>query len=106
MPPDCGAAWFGFGTVEGRSVVAGFDGGAITSDAGALRLGATDRAIRLGERFASRFIDGRRQEARRAGRAPLAGKVGSRRASALGGQHAQPARACAGRSGSLSQDRP
>jgi hypothetical protein len=32
--------------------VAAFDGGAVTSDAGALLLGATDRAIRLVERLA------------------------------------------------------
>jgi hypothetical protein len=43
----------------GRSVVAAFDGGAVTSDAGALLLGATDRAIRLVERFAACFVDGR-----------------------------------------------
>jgi hypothetical protein len=36
-----------------------FDGGAITSDAGALLLGATDRAIRLVERVAGCFQDGR-----------------------------------------------
>jgi len=34
-------------------------GGAITSDAGALLLGATDRAIRLVDRFAACFSDGR-----------------------------------------------
>jgi len=45
--------------VEGRQVVAAFDGGAITSDAGALLLGQTDRAIRLTERFASCLRDGR-----------------------------------------------
>jgi hypothetical protein len=33
--------------VDGRVVVAGFDGGAITSDAGVLLLDATDRAISL-----------------------------------------------------------
>jgi hypothetical protein len=42
--------------------VGGFDGGAITSDAGALLLGAADRAIRLVERFAECFIDSRRPE--------------------------------------------
>ena len=62
MPTDCSPASFRFGTVEGRSVVAAFDGGAITSDAGALLLGATERTIRLVERFASCFIDSRRQE--------------------------------------------
>jgi len=39
--------------------VAGFDGGAITSDAGALLLKATDGAISLMERFAGCFIDRR-----------------------------------------------
>jgi len=40
-------------------VVAAFDGGAITSDAGALLLGETDRVIRLTERFAGCFTDSR-----------------------------------------------
>jgi hypothetical protein len=39
--------------------VAAFDGGRVTSDAGALLLGATDRAIRLIERFATCFTDHR-----------------------------------------------
>jgi hypothetical protein len=39
--------FFGFEPVEGRAVVAAFDAGAVTSDAGALLLGATDRAIRM-----------------------------------------------------------
>ena len=47
MPTECSAALFEFAPVEGRAVVAGFDGGAVTADAGALLLGATDRAIRL-----------------------------------------------------------
>jgi hypothetical protein len=59
MPTECSPGQFTFGTVEGRSVVAAFDGGAVTSDAGALLLGATDRAIRLMERFAACFSDGR-----------------------------------------------
>jgi hypothetical protein len=42
--------------------VAAFDGGAVTSDAGALLLGATDKAIDLIERLASCFRDGRRAE--------------------------------------------
>jgi hypothetical protein len=41
--------------------VGAFDGGAITSDAGALLLGAADRAIKLTERFAACFDDTRRQ---------------------------------------------
>jgi hypothetical protein len=48
-----------FGAVEGRRVVADFDGGAITSDAGGLLLKATDRAIDLVERFAACFQDRR-----------------------------------------------
>jgi hypothetical protein len=43
-------------------VVADFGGGALTSDAGGLLLGATDRAIRLVERFAACFRDARRAE--------------------------------------------
>ena len=33
MPTECSADLFGFAAVEGREVVAGFDGGTITSDA-------------------------------------------------------------------------
>ena len=62
MPTECSADQFGFAPVDGRAVVAAFDGGAITSDAGALVLGATDRAIRLVERFARCFQDGRAAE--------------------------------------------
>jgi len=51
----------GFEAVEGRAVVAAFDGGAITSDAGALLLGATDRVIRMVDRLASCFVDRRCQ---------------------------------------------
>ena len=47
MPTECSPELFEFAPVEGRVVIAGFDGGAITSDAGALLLAATDRAIRL-----------------------------------------------------------
>ena len=56
MRTECGPALFEFASVERRAVVAGFDGGAITSDAGALLLGATDRAIGLvgASRLASR----------------------------------------------------
>ena len=62
MPTECSAERCDFGTVEGRSVEAAFDGGLVTSDAGALLLGATDRAIDLVRRFASCFHDRRRQE--------------------------------------------
>src|SRR5487761_2543721 len=59
MPTECNPNLFGFARVEGRAVVASFDGGAITSDAGALLLGRTDGAIRLVDRFASCFRDSR-----------------------------------------------
>jgi hypothetical protein len=59
MPAECSATSFGFGTAEGRRVVAAFDGGAATSDAGALLLGAADRAIGLLRRLAACFEDGR-----------------------------------------------
>ena len=59
MPTECNPTLFEFAPVAGREVVAGFDGGAITSDAGALLLGEANRAIRLTERFAACFADGR-----------------------------------------------
>ena len=62
MQTECISDLFGFAPVEGRSVVASFEGGAITSDAGGLLLGATDRAINLVERFAGCFSDARRPE--------------------------------------------
>jgi hypothetical protein len=45
MQTECTPDLFGFAPVEGHEVVAAFDGGAMTSDAGALLLGETDRAI-------------------------------------------------------------
>jgi len=48
--------------VEGRQVVAAFDGGQVTSDAGALLLGAANRAIGLVRRLARCFTDGRAPE--------------------------------------------
>ena len=62
MQTECTPDIFGFEAVEGRQVIAAFDGGAITSDAGALLLGATDRAIGMMERFAGCFHDERRQD--------------------------------------------
>ena len=62
MQTECSPALFAFAPVEGRAVVAGFDGGAITSDAGALLLGATDRSIGLVRRFAACFTDARDPE--------------------------------------------
>ena len=62
MQTECSADLFGFARVEGRAVMAAFDGGKITSDAGALLLGATDRAIRVVDRFAGCFSDSRARE--------------------------------------------
>ena len=59
MPTECSPSLFEFARVEGRIVVAGFDGGAITSDAGALLLGATDRVLTLTRRLAACFQDSR-----------------------------------------------
>jgi hypothetical protein len=62
MPTECSPTLFAFAPVEGRAVVAGFDGGAITSNAGALLLGATDRATGLVRCFAACFRDTRAPE--------------------------------------------
>ena len=47
MQTECSAELSVFGRVEGRPVVAAFDGGALTSDAGGLLLGAADRSLDL-----------------------------------------------------------
>ena len=62
MPTECNAELFEFARVGRREVVANFDGGAITSDVGALLLRAADRTIGLVDRFAGCFIDHRREE--------------------------------------------
>jgi hypothetical protein len=59
MPTDCIPTLFEFAPVEGRKVVANFDGGAITSDAGGLLLGATDKVLGLTRRLAACFKDHR-----------------------------------------------
>jgi len=62
MPTQCNPEPMLFACLDRRDVVADFGGGAITSDAGALLLGATDRAIKLVDRFAACFTDGRSAE--------------------------------------------
>jgi len=62
MPTECNSTTMLFAPVERRRVEADFDGGAMTSDAGALLLGASDRAIGLVDRFAACFADARRPE--------------------------------------------
>jgi len=74
MPTECSAELYGFAPVEGRRVEAAFDGGAITSDAGALLLGATDGAIGLVGRFAACFADARRPDLIEHGAATLVGQ--------------------------------
>jgi hypothetical protein len=51
MPTQCNGETFGCGRVGCRRVEAAFDGGAITSDAGALLLGQVNQAIGLIERL-------------------------------------------------------
>jgi hypothetical protein len=53
---------FEFAPLGRREVVADFDGGSITSDAGALLLGQADCAIGLLDRFARCFLDRRSSE--------------------------------------------
>ena len=59
MPTECSPERFEFARVESRAVVAAFDGGRLTSDAGALLLGAADRVIGLSEKLAACFSDAR-----------------------------------------------
>ena len=136
MPTECNPELFDFARADGRAVVASFDGGAITGDAGALLLGATDRVLGLTRRLAACFKDSRdpaytehaletlvmqrvvgialgyedlndhdqlrhdpvlatlagKLAATREDCAPLAGKIGSQCASALGSRHLEPAR--------------
>lgn len=61
MPTQCTADQLQFSCVERRRVVAAFDGGHVTSDAGALLLKRTDEAIRLIDRVAGCFRDTRKQ---------------------------------------------
>ena len=59
MQTERSTTLFDFAPVEDRKVVASFDGGAMTSNAGALLLGSADRAVRLIERAAGCFVDRR-----------------------------------------------
>jgi hypothetical protein len=62
MATECRQDSLDFGTIDGRSVVGAFDGGVISSEAGAPLLGATDSAIRLVGGFAATFSDRREAE--------------------------------------------
>jgi hypothetical protein len=59
MQTQCISEQLGFEGFGGRRVEAAFDGGAVSSDAGALLLRETDRAIGLIDRIAACFRDGR-----------------------------------------------
>ena len=59
MPTECTPKRFEFEAVARRAVVACFDGGDITSNAGALLLGQVDRGLGLMRRFAACFSDRR-----------------------------------------------
>ena len=58
MPTDCSDTQLVFEAFAGRKVVAEFDGGAITSNAGALLLREADCAMGLTTRVARCFRDG------------------------------------------------
>src|SRR5688500_12008141 len=62
MQTECSPGVMEFAHLEGRKVEAGFDGGAMTSDAGALILGQADKAIAISDRLARCFIDVRQQD--------------------------------------------
>ena len=62
MPTDRSPAPFEFAPVEDRRVVASFDGGAITSNAGALAARGHGSAIGVVRRFPACFRDARSPE--------------------------------------------
>lgn len=57
MQLHCISTQLVFECFDGHKVVAGFDGGVITSDAGALLLRHVDKVIGLFERMAACFVD-------------------------------------------------
>lgn len=62
MQTQCSAEQLQFSCVEGRRVVAAFDGGTVSSDAGALLLGRADEAIGLIDRLGQCFVDERKPD--------------------------------------------
>jgi hypothetical protein len=62
MQTECSQDSFEFASLGGRKVTAAFDGGAITSNAGALLLREADRGIGLSRQVAACFRDGRRPD--------------------------------------------
>lgn len=59
MPSDCNTTRFDFGEADGRRIEARFDGGTLTSNAGALLLGEVDKTLRLMSRLSACFVDHR-----------------------------------------------
>ena len=62
MPTECSPDSLDFASLGNRKVTAAFDGGAMTSNAGALLLRETDRITGLTRQAAACFTDGRRQD--------------------------------------------
>jgi hypothetical protein len=62
MHTQCNAEQLEFSGVERRRVVAAFDGGRVSSDAGALLLGKADAAIGLIDRLVRCFVDARKPD--------------------------------------------
>ena len=62
MLTECSQDSLDFASLGGRNVTAAFNGGATTSNAGALLLRETDRIIGLSRQTAACFTDGRRQD--------------------------------------------
>jgi Transposase DDE domain group 1 len=71
---ECSQDSFEFASLGNRKVTAAFDGGAITSNAGALLLREADRRIGLSRRVAACFKDRRRQDKIEHSVAALAGQ--------------------------------
>ena len=48
---------FNFGTIKGKKVIANFDGGKITSDAGIVLVAELDKQLKITARFSECFRD-------------------------------------------------
>jgi hypothetical protein len=62
MPTECNPTQLAFEGFQGRQVVGAFDGGVVTSNAGAVLLREADRALNLTPQVARCFRDGRDQD--------------------------------------------
>ena len=60
MQTECSQDSLDFASLGSRKVTAAFDGGAITSNAGALLLRKADRVLGLSQQVAACFTDSRR----------------------------------------------